>query len=245
MAPYLESSACADVVQRDPDDVDDEFDAPHTGSIVGFLEGRNRAWLHASGVFALVEGEQFHQLLLVEGRPIAPTALDSRVKSIAALQSRLLGAGGLSQSIRCAWDTLNDEQFEELCYDVIRLHPKIETSSVRKLGKSRSRDGGRDIVAFEARKPADGPPIKWIFQCKLITDGRSLGGSRLQDVGDMLDQYNAQGFGVMTSAPIDATLYDKLDAVCGKRSILRRDYSVLELERELHARPAIRARYFA
>lgn len=244
MATFLEGSACADLAQRDPQDVDDEFDAPRTRHIIGLLEARVKAWLHTSGALALIEGERFHQLLSIEDGAICPADLDRRAKVMAGLQSRILGAGGLGQSIRCAWDTLDDDRFEELCYDVIRLHPKIETASVRKLGKSRSRDGGRDIEALEARNPSDGPPFKWIFQCKLVTKGRSLGASRLVDVGDMLDQYGAQGFGVMTSAPIDATLYDKLDMVCRKRGVLNRNYSVLELERELHARPSLRARYF-
>lgn len=60
----------------------------------------------------------------------------------------------------------------------------------------------------------------------------------------MLDQYNAEGFGVMTSAVIDATLYDKIEAICKKRSIDERHYSVLELEREIARYPGIKARYF-
>jgi hypothetical protein len=48
----------------------------------------------------------------------------------------------------------------------------------------------------------------------------------------------------MTSAPIDATLYDKLDAVCGKRKVQQMNFSVLELERELLTKPLIRQRYF-
>jgi hypothetical protein len=71
-----------------------------------------------------------------------------------------------------------------------------------------------------------------------------LTGRKLQDVGDMLDSHAAEGFGVMTSALIDATLYDKLDGVCGKRSISQLHFSRLELERALVRLPAVRKCYF-
>ncbi|EGF95691.1 MULTISPECIES: restriction endonuclease [Brevundimonas] len=244
MAAFLQGAGCIDAVQRDGGDVDDEFDPPRTLELIRFLQGRSRLWLHASGALALVEGQDFHQLLLIDAQPVRSTQLVKQAQAIGKMQSRLLEAGGLGQSIQCAWGTLTDDEFEELCYDIVRLHPKIDAERVRKMGKSRSRDGGRDIVAFERRSSAR-EQFKWIFQCKLVSDGRSLGGTRLTDIGDMLDQYEANGFGVMTSALIDATLYDKIDALCSRRSILRRDYSVLELERELHARPDLRARYFA
>ena len=243
MEAFLDGAACIDAVQRDPGDVDDEFDPPRTLPLIRFLRGRLKLWLHTSGSLALVEGERFHQLLLIEDQPVRPAELVQRARAIAGMQSRLLEVGGVGRSIQCAWNTLTDDQFEELCYDIVRLHPKIEAESVRKMGKSRSRDGGRDIVAFDRRDPGR-EPFKWIFQCKLVSNGRSLGGARLTDVGDMLEQYGANGFGVMTSAIIDATLYDKIDAICSRRGIQRRDYSVLELERELHARPEVRARYF-
>lgn len=82
------------------------------------------------------------------------------------------------------------------------------------------------------------------FQCKLITNSKSLSATRLIDVGDMLEHYNAQGFGVMTSAPIDATLYDKLDAICSKCKIEQINFSVLESERALYYDDILRCRYF-
>lgn len=60
----------------------------------------------------------------------------------------------------------------------------------------------------------------------------------------MLEHYNAQGFGVMTSAPIDATLYDKLDAICSKCKIEQINFSVLESERALYYDDILRCRYF-
>ena len=78
-----------------------------------------------------------------------------------------------------------------------------------------------------------------------MADGSSLTGRKLQDVGDMLEIYGAQGFGVITSAPMDATLYDKLDAICNKRHIQQRHFSSYELQRVLTSQPSLRRRYFA
>ncbi|EFP4632898.1 hypothetical protein H1I13_004796, partial [Salmonella enterica] len=150
----------------------------------------------------------------------------------------------LPDNISCKWDSLSDEQFERLCYDVIHTHPRFNSDTIRKYGKSRSRDGGRDIEVFDIPRTAGDIPRKWIFQCKLITNSKSLSATRLIDVGDMLEHYNAQGFGVMTSAPIDATLYDKLDAICSKRKIEQMNFSVLELERALYYDDILRCRYF-
>jgi hypothetical protein len=119
----------------------------------------------------------------------------------------------------------------------------FDSSTIRKLGSSRSRDGGRDIEIREAARAPGGKGRKWIFQCKL-TQSNSLGATRVQDIGDMLDQYGAEGFGVMTSALIDATLYDKIDSICGRRSILSLNFSGLELARTLVRNSAIRKRYF-
>ncbi|MFV8871282.1 hypothetical protein [Serratia fonticola] len=55
---------------------------------------------------------------------------------------------------------------------------------------------------------------------------------------------SVQGFGVMSSAPIDATLYDKLETVCGKHGVEQMNFSVLELELALFRHEFVRRRYF-
>lgn len=44
----------------------------------------------------------------------------------------------------------------------------------------------------------------------------------------------------MTLAPIDVTLYDKLDSICCKRGVELMNFSVLELERALYLDDALR-----
>lgn len=149
-----------------------------------------------------------------------------------------------SPDLACDWPTLTDEQFEQLCYDVILTIPRFDPDTIRKHGKSRSRDGGRDIEIFDMPRPREGGRRKWIFQCKLVSRPGSLSAAKVVDIGDMLDHYDVGGYGVMTSAPIDATLYDKLDAVCDRRAVEKMTFSVLELERALARNPVIRERYF-
>jgi hypothetical protein len=154
--------------------------------------------------------------------------------------ARAIGIGAPA----CDWTRLSDETFEQLCYDLIYANPRFDERTIRKLGKSRSRDGGRDIEVREQTRWRHEMGRKWIFQCKLVKDRASLGAGRVQDLGDMLEQYDAEGFGVLTSGQMDATLYDRLDAICVKRKVHQLHMSVLELERALARAPSLKARYF-
>ncbi|MDM3844113.1 MAG: pentapeptide repeat-containing protein [Aphanizomenon gracile PMC638.10] len=143
--------------------------------------------------------------------------------------------------ISCSWNQLNDEQFELLCYDIIK--EKHHPNEIHKIGKSRSRDGGRDIV-FYKRTDINKKPIKWIAQCKLKSDKGSLGSSQVPHIRDMLDQYNAEGFCILTSGIIDATLHDRLDTLKEDKGFEVERWSYLEIERFLAEHPEIKARYF-
>jgi hypothetical protein len=147
---------------------------------------------------------------------------------------------GKPTDIACSWDELDDEQFEELCYDIIDYY--YQPTKIRKMGKSRSRDGGRDIE-FQTPERIGKEAVKWIAQCKLIRDGSSLTGTKVQ-VSDTVDQYGAGGFCVMTSGVIDSTLYDKLDGITRNRGVETAPWSRLEVERFLARHPELRDRYF-
>ena len=144
--------------------------------------------------------------------------------------------------LSCPWDQLDDEKFEELCYDIISQSGRYNSRTIRKMGKSRSRDGGRDIIVESQYSPYSRPD-NYIVQCKLIRDGRSLTGSRV-NVSDTVAQYGADGFCVMTNGVIDATLYDKLDGIKINRGIKIDHWSKFEIERFLARRPVIKKRYF-
>ncbi len=197
-----------------------------------------------SGSLIVVDDGQFRHLLY-DTKALTLDGMKTLFSAVGEVSLSLAASIGLATNPACDWVSLNDEQFEQLCYDLIYSHPLFNSSTIRKHGKSRSRDGGRDIEVYDIPRLPGTRPRKWIFQCKLVTGSSSLSATKLVDVGDMLDHYGVEGFGVMTSAPIDATLYDKLDAVCGKRRVEQMNFSVLELERELVRNEFVRRRYFA
>ncbi|HHX8485344.1 TPA: hypothetical protein ACVO3E_001920 [Vibrio diabolicus] len=141
------------------------------------------------------------------------------------------------------WERLTDEEFECLCYDVIYHNSKFDWRTIKKMGLSRSRDGGRDIVVY-TRELHNQKPKKFIFQCKLLKKSKSLNTTNSGVTADVLEQYKPQGYGFMTNQVIDATLYDKLDDICGKRNIQVNNWSLLEIENFLARRPNIRRKYF-
>ncbi|MBY0558848.1 hypothetical protein [Hyphomicrobium sp.] len=255
---YLRSLVCASVVHSKDEDhyLSDLYCWLGDTTTPKGLRNEDGAWrqhfiakrsaeyfVHETGSIVLVNDGR-HRHFLYDTRYLNLFAVKAVRDGVAGLLDKLSAAAGLSDRLNLDWASLSDERFEELCYDVIYSDPNFDTNTIRKHGKSRSRDGGRDIEVHEVRRWQGGNPRKWIFQCKLVTNGSSLGATKLVDVGDMLDHYGAHGFGVMTSALIDATLYDKLDRVCDKRDVMQRHFSILELERAIARHPGIRKRYF-
>lgn len=150
---------------------------------------------------------------------------------------------GESGEFSLPWHELTDEAFEDLCYDVIRCCGRYDGSSVRKVGKTKSRDGGRDLLFQSQEEPFFWrPATQWIGQCKLIRNGSSLTG-KLQ-VSDVIAQYGAGGYCIMTSGLIDATLHDKLDGISRNRNVAIDRWDKMRLERFLAHRSEIRKRYF-
>jgi hypothetical protein len=144
--------------------------------------------------------------------------------------------------LACNWNSVSDEQFERLCCEVLARCGHYDPERVVKMGRSRSRDGGRDIIAF-SNLPLNRSRCKFIFQCKRIGRDRALGGKNVT-VSDVVDQFGAGGFGVMTSGLIDSTLYDKVEQITEKRSLQRDFWDQLRLERFLAENLDIKNRYF-
>jgi hypothetical protein len=152
----------------------------------------------------------------------------------------------ISQSClgKCNWDELDDEIFEELCYDIIYCHPKFDSTTIQKMGKSKSRDGGRDIVVKTKKTPTTGSKL-FIIQCKFFNNSNSLSASKLPNAGNVIMQYGAKGYGIFTSAVIDSTLYDMLDGFERNTEIdtsIR--WSKYELERFFNMNQQLKKKYF-
>lgn len=251
---FLRSQLCAALVDADPDDLDENvFDlllrsftaVPGTPERMPheLTDPEPVCLVHKTGTLVLVRHDGY-QHLLYETAPLNAAAARLAHTAAARRIGALADAAGIAAAPALNWSTLTDEDFERLCYDVICAHAMFDGATVRKMGNSRSRDGGRDIEAFEKPKRAHEAPRKWIFQCKLVTKEKSLGASKVQDIGDVLEQYGAQGYGVMSSVLIDPTLYDRLDSICSKRGVVQLHMSVLELEREIAGNPSVRDKYF-
>jgi hypothetical protein len=146
-------------------------------------------------------------------------------------------------NIACPWNEIDDEKFEKLCYDIIRF--KYHPFDIIKMGNSRSRDGGRDII-FKMSGHLGQPlqsPTTWIAQCKLNRSRKSITAKDV-DIADTVLQYGADGYCIMTSGGIDSTLKDKLDGIERNYGKKYETWSELEIERFLARHLALRKRYF-
>lgn len=168
------------------------------------------------------------------------SSLNRNAADIFKITSDLIG---LKEHISCPWVELNDESFEQLCYDIIYYDPIYDNRTIRKMGKSKSRDGGRDIEVHTHGRLGY-KPEKFIFQCKLLKPGISLTATKVLDISDIIEQFEADGYGIFTSGVIDATLYNKIDAIAKRKHIKTELSSKHELERILARLPIIKARYF-
>lgn len=151
---------------------------------------------------------------------------------------------GLSRNLHLDWSKFDDEKFEQLCYDILYFHPKFDRNTIRKLGKSRSRDGGRDIT-IRTRPILGKDSDLYIFQCKYYQPNTSLSASKIGDAANTIMQYGAKGYGVFTTGIIDATLYDMLDGFAENYKIsTRENWSIFEIEKYLSRNEALAEKYF-
>jgi hypothetical protein len=161
-----------------------------------------------------------------------------------ALHNNLGSLMGLKDDLAINWNIINDEQFEQLCYEIIYNDIRFDSLTIQKMGNSRSRDGGRDIVVY-TRSINGKDKKKFIIQCKLSRASGSLSKKRLPEAANIIMEYQADGYMIMTNQLIDATLYDMLNgfAVFGTDTSI--NYSKLELERYLARNKWLRDKYFS
>jgi len=200
---------------------------------IALIEGADIAILRCENSFIVIPGSE----------RVSQIDLDNILRYAVGLSDTLISHFNVPVSVSCPWNELNDEQFEQLCYDVIIACGKYDADTIQKMGKSRSRDGGRDIQVYSKSLPGT-LQKKWIIQCKKIAPDTSLAASKLK-ISDIIDQYGADGYCIMTSGLVDATLYDRLDGITKTRNKEYKVWSVLEIERFLVSQPVIKARYFS
>jgi hypothetical protein len=154
---------------------------------------------------------------------------------------------GIEDTETIDWTRINDDLFEELCYDIIYDNPKFDHSTIRKMGKSRSRDGGRDIEVYTYPDTTKGKAAElYIFQCKFLKIKSSLTGSKMSGLANTIIQYGAKGYGVFTTGVIDSTLYDLLNGVQINANVsTKENWSIYEIERYLVRNKPLMKKYFS
>lgn len=253
--PFLQSLNCKEVAVK-PEEYLEEYDWMHLlytynrirehfkteyGHVLSY-PSENEYFIAEYGELVLIQVEDYKYIYFGTDK-LSERQIFELKESLSSISDRIYSFAGLNQNIVCLWEELDDEKFEQLCYDIIYYNPKFDNRTIRKMGKSRSRDSGRDIEIFTAARPGY-TPEKYIIQCKYLGSGSSLMGSKLTGISDIMDQHAAQGYGLMTSGIIDSTLYDRLDGISRSRGFKLETWSVLEIERYLSRHPQIKERYF-
>lgn len=188
--------------------------------------------------FAVVETDDYWIVI----HDVAEESGESYGKVLANIAEKIRGETFIDDSFEIDWRKVDDEVFEEICYDIIYQSATFDRSTICKMGKSRSRDGGRDITV-STNASGRSPRKKYIFQCKALSPDRALTTSTLGYVSEVIEQYGADGYGVLTTGLIDATVYDRLSAITDRRSVELRTFSRMEIERFLARRPALLEKY--
>ncbi|MEZ9503220.1 hypothetical protein AB4154_11450 [Vibrio sp. 10N.286.51.B11] len=142
------------------------------------------------------------------------------------------------------WLSIDEEIFEQLCWNVIYHHSRFDRNTIRKMGKSKSRDGGRDIEIW-TKESVGSPPKKYIFQCKFSKNtNRSVTAINVGSISDVIGQYGAKGYGLMCNCYIDATLFDRLDGISSNQSIATETWDRFQIEKFLSRHPTLSKKFF-
>ncbi len=236
--------ACGDEFVRRTQSESNSYDLIAFRGRVARADDEPSAWVGDLSGFAALRCYGFTIVFFSEHqRPTPGRAAQAEV--LHSLATSLHDGGSDKSSLDLPWEILDDELFEQLCWDYLYASPHFDRDRLEKIGKSRSRDGGRDIVAWTNRVPPFyRSPVKWVFQCKHIRAEDSLTPKHIKSIGDVIEQYDAGGYGVMTCGYIDATLHDRVDSICGKRGVEVRKVDRFQLQAFVSARPQILYKYF-
>lgn len=147
----------------------------------------------------------------------------------------------IRDAISYKWKNLDDDTFQALCLKLLCRMSRFYDARIDPVGKTRSRDGGRDFLIYTAEKPGY-PSMMYIVQCKYKKDSGSLTRSKMGDIGTTIGQYNADGYIIMTNGLLDATLIDCLEGLSKNQRFqtnTRYQYTRMQLEHLLDLNPDI------
>jgi Restriction endonuclease. len=156
------------------------------------------------------------------------------VRKLDALKQIKPSVSGISLD----FSQLTDAQFERLCYDLLEMRG---FTNIHQVGKTNSPDGGKDIIADEEYKTMVGTETrKWLWQCK--HSKKSLNRKDISEIGDLLQENNAQAYGLFCSNSITPDAINRLELKKdGKCKIAY--YGITELTTMLTKYPDLLAKY--
>jgi hypothetical protein len=190
--------------------------------------------------FSLIvfDGNVFRYILFYNSSKILKRKeIDNLASVIQKLSIELIEKSSNSVKIKCNWSLINDEIFEQICYDLILRDGRFIEKETIKMGLSKSRDGGRDILTKIMSHSGEMENNQlWIIQCKLSNLKKSLGRNDVL-LSELIDEYNPAGVIIATNMIIDAGTYDKLEKIKQNRKINIEYWDGLRIERLLNRNP--------
>jgi Restriction endonuclease len=146
-------------------------------------------------------------------------------------------------------ETIDAQRFEDLTRDLLIAEPGFV--HVRSAGPVRERDGGRDLLVDAHTLALPGQtwsaqetnvhPIRIVVQCKATK--RTVGRSDLPEIRDVIEDAEAQGFLLVTSSRVGASLVERLGAIRRRNQYWTDWWDRSELEIRLRRNPDILSRY--
>lgn len=190
-------------------------------------------------------GKTFHYVMFRDSfRVLNAKEIDLIASNIQGLSTDLLEKGSTSIIRKSDWSLIDDEKFEKLCYDLVLRDGRFLADWTKKMGTSRSRDGGRDIVTKAASRSGQSSINNmWIVQCKFSKSRKSLGRDDVR-LADLIDEYAPAGVIIATNMVIDAGTYDKYEKIKSNRNVEIESWDGLYIERLLNKNPDLFRAYW-
>lgn len=136
--------------------------------------------------------------------------------------------------------TLNDQQFEALCRDLLQ---SMNYKHIQVHGKTRTPDGGVDITAEEEYQTASGPKIRrWLFQCKHTK--KQIDRKDLSEVRYLLKEHNADCYGLFYSGFFTPATLKRMQTIRDEDHVMIQGWDHNNLELEISRDPSLSAKYF-
>ncbi len=171
--------------------------------------------------------------------------IDGMAAGTRRILADFLAKGTTGTASKCEWTDFDDEKFELLCYELIQKDGRYIRDKTKKMGKARSRDGGRDVIAEMASHAGQEQRAgrQWIFQCKFSKKDRSLGRNDVQ-LPQLIDEYQPTGVTIVTNVLIDSGAYDSYERIAKNRKVQIEFWDGLKIDERVYLNPDLHNKYW-